>query len=86
MDSFSDSFMVMRLSQIYTFPFFIITYGMIGRGLSVHESIESMGLTTELVTAEDGQAIINYVESKNLTLFEIQKKYFQIISVKIILL
>jgi len=70
----SGHFIVMRLTQVYTVPtlfFLIISQGMFGatlpgegKGITVHEHIERMGLTTELVTAEDGDAFYSYLTGK----------------------
>jgi hypothetical protein len=77
-DNISGAFSLMRLSQVYTFPFvFLFGFGGIGKGaestgagdigeVTVHEHIEKMGLTTELVTTEDGNAFYNYLTDKKL--------------------
>ena len=74
-ETISDAFSVMRLSQVYTFPYTFISMGHMGvtppgieKGITVHEHIEKMGLTTELVTAEDGNAFYNYLTNKDLDL------------------
>ncbi len=78
-ETISDTFSVMRLSQVYTFfPFMFFTgmgamsmgtmYAGTERGITAHEHIEKMGLTTELVTAKDGDAFYNYLTNKNLDL------------------
>jgi len=74
--SISNVFMFMRTSQVYTFPF-LLSMGIMGTfsagikgtdGVTVYESIEKMGLTTELVSAMDGSSLTNYINSKGLTL------------------
>jgi len=74
-DTISGAFSVMRLSQVYTFPFMLFFYmGMskvgvgIEEGITIHEHIEEMGLTTELITAEDGNTFYNYLTNKGLNL------------------
>ncbi len=69
-DTISDAFSVMRLSQVYTFPVFYQLSMMSGikEGITIHEHIEKMGLTTELVTAKDGNAFYNYLTNKDLEL------------------
>ena len=78
-ESISNVFMAMRTTQIYTFPVLFLTMGRMGAfnkgldgmdGVTVHESIEKMGLTTELVSAVDGSSLTNYVTSKGLNLPE----------------
>lgn len=76
--SVSEIFTTMRLTQIYTFPLWFTTKmsGEAGEafgGVTVYESIEKMGLTTELVSAVDGSSLTNYVTSKGLTLPETSK-------------
>lgn len=83
--SISDTFDVMRLSQIYTLPFYMMsgyrTFGASGRvlesaqkttaadyGVTVHEHIEEMGLTTELITARRAEGFYNYLTDKGLEL------------------
>jgi hypothetical protein len=81
-ESISNVFMAMRTTQIYTFPVLFLTMGRMGAfnqglegmdGVTVYESIEKMGLTTELVSAVDGSSLTNYVTSKGLTLPETSK-------------
>lgn len=76
-DKISDTFILMRLSQVYTIPFSYGFYPAVGvfrapigveEGITIHERIEKMGLTTELVTAEDGSAFYNYLTNKGLDL------------------
>ena len=79
-ESISNVFMAMRATQVYTFPVLLTMYtGRISAfnkgldslgGVTVHESIEKMGLTTELVSAVDGSSLTNYVTSKGLNLPE----------------
>ena len=79
--SIDETFSMMRLSQIYWLPFEIALFGHmggrtalqegeegVGKGVTIHEHIEKMGLTTELVTAEDKNAFYNYLASKDLDL------------------
>lgn len=68
-------FNVMRLSQIYSILLYMYLsqrapmYGKgIEEGIAIHEHIEKMGLTTELVTAEEGAAFHNYLTAKGLDL------------------
>ena len=73
-ETISVVFSLMRLSQIYPiFSFFFL----IGGGaeseefsdeVTVHESMEKMGLSTELVSATDGTVLANYINSKGLDL------------------
>jgi len=77
-DSISVVFMAMRATQIYTFPLLMYTMKRFvevgeGIGVTVHESIEKMGIATELVSAEDGSSLANYITSKGLTLPETSK-------------
>lgn len=84
-NSVSDIFDVIRVSQIYTLPLFILqqSFGMsMGRidslgmnkagfgesiaGVTIHESIEKSGLTTELISALDSNSFSNYLISKDL--------------------
>jgi len=72
-ETISNTFSVIRLSQVYTFPFILMWYAGtmpkdIEEGITVHEHIEKMGLTTELVTAKDGDAFYNYLTNKDLDL------------------
>lgn len=77
-NAINGTFSLMRLSQVYTLPFegfFVYSRGglkgRMGRlkaGVEVHEHIEKMGLTTELITAEDGSQFINYLKNKELEL------------------
>jgi hypothetical protein len=64
----SDVFSVIRLSQVYTFLFMFEFSGMgdLEEKVTIHEHIEKMGLTTELVTAEDSNAFHNYLTNKDL--------------------
>ena len=74
-ESISNSFMLIRASQIYTLAEMLFSLNMGFRGIipagkgwehniEIHEHIEEMGLTTELVTAEDGSSLFNYLISK----------------------
>ncbi|MBW2976448.1 DUF2330 domain-containing protein [Candidatus Woesearchaeota archaeon] len=76
--SISEVFTTMRLTQIYTLPLWIITGGRMGSfravdtalGVTIYESIEKMGLTTELVSASDSLSLKNYLIDKGLNLPE----------------
>lgn len=78
-ESISNVFIAVRATQVYTFPFLLFgRMGMFGKageglGVTVYESIEKMGLTTELVSAVDGSSLTNYVTSKGLNLPESSK-------------
>ncbi len=76
-ETVSETFMVMRLTQIYTFPLFIVSKssGMLlgastwgNDGVTVHQRIEKMGLTTELISAADSQSFSDYLARKDLEL------------------
>ncbi|MCP3682442.1 MAG: DUF2330 domain-containing protein [bacterium] len=72
-------FMAMRLTQIYTIPE-ILYFGVLSPGnmlsadlrqaggVTIYETIEKMGLTTELISAKDSQSFTNYLTSKDLEL------------------
>lgn len=76
----SESLKLMRLSQIYTLPFelfyersrlkeaFMRSGGELAgqEGFEIHEHVEKMGLTTELVTTKNKDSFLDYVRSKNL--------------------
>ncbi|MFO7943971.1 MAG: hypothetical protein R6U51_06695 [Anaerolineales bacterium] len=76
----SDVFNIMRSTQIYPLPFQLIEAPMMlpmgptairqpGRkGVTVHERVEKLGSTTELVSAEDGSSLRGYITQKGLTL------------------
>jgi hypothetical protein len=70
----SLTFGLMRLSQIYTLPVFLLfNFGMAGSlgpqdGIIIHEHIDKMGMSTELITAENGSAFYNYLMNKGLDL------------------
>ena len=82
--SISSAFMVMRVSQVYTFPLLVVTgFGGgalftgtkyvggldgLGDGVIVHEHIEKMGLVTELVSAKESGALYSYLTGKGLDL------------------
>jgi len=77
-----EALMIMRLSQIYTFPLLGVRY--YGRvhedasvatlakqaGVIVHERVEKYGLTTELISTKDGTVLWNYLTLKGLELPE----------------
>lgn len=78
-ESISEVFNAMRLTQIYTFPILIMKSMFVGNmkessGVNVYESIEKMGLTTELVSAVDGSSLTNYINSKGLALTQDSKE------------
>jgi len=64
--------MFASLSQIYTFPFTIFFYygvfGMAGKGVEVYAHVEKEGIVTEVVTAENANALYDYLREKNITL------------------
>jgi hypothetical protein len=83
--SISDTFDIMRLSQVYTLPLYMIsgfsamgtstsieqkTTAALDLGVTVHEHIEKMGLITELITAESGEGFYTYLTDKGLVLPE----------------
>lgn len=68
---------VSRGSQIYTLPFMFMGRMFFGRslkieggleipGVTVHETVTKLGVTTELVSARSGEALAQYVNSKDL--------------------
>lgn len=79
-ESISGVFRAMRATQIYTLVYTLFgirgTFGKASEalgGVIVYESIEKMGLTTELVSAVDGSSLTNYVTSKGLNLPEVSR-------------
>jgi hypothetical protein len=80
--SVSAGFLLMTLSQIYTAPVMIFSlFAGTGfqagdladsyrgaEGIEVYEHVESMGLVTELVTAQDGNSLDGYLSQKGLQL------------------
>jgi len=69
----STVFTNMRLSQVYALP--IILFRTAGHlqaratgieGVTIHERQEQLGLTTELITAEDGDSFYHYLADKGL--------------------
>lgn len=82
-----EVFMAMRFTQIYTFPYelffgrvFIAEAKMMGAAeaaaepsVQVHEHIEKMGLTTELITAKDGTSFWNWLTLRGLEIPEDSK-------------
>ncbi len=76
----SEIFNIMRSTQIYPLPLQLFEPSLIlpmwsmtlsrpgEKGVTVHESVEKMGLTTELVSAEDGASLRDYITQKGLTL------------------
>lgn len=84
----SEVFSTMRATQVYAFPLMLFAgqfgatseFGKAGDslgGVTVHERIEKMGLTTELVSAENGILLANYVASKGLDLPDTSKYILQ---------
>lgn len=71
-EAVADAFLWMRLSQVYTIPCTLLMATMEvlppGLGVEVHEHVEEMGLTTELITAEDGTAFYEYLTDTGLDL------------------
>jgi len=79
------AFSSMRLTQIYTFPWFFTKRVFMGAAkealtdlaaepsVVVHEHIEKMGMTTELITAKDGTAFWNWLTLRGLELPEESK-------------
>lgn len=73
-DAVSGSFMAMRATSI--FPPLLLFSGRMGAfgkglegaldGVTVHERIEKMGLTTELISALDSQSFSNYLSAQDL--------------------
>jgi hypothetical protein len=70
---------LMRLSQLYTFPVYLLSSlraqlaqsrGLLTAdfGVEVHQHIERLGLTSELITAENGSAFYSYLADKELDL------------------
>jgi hypothetical protein len=74
----SSGFTFMTFSQVYTTPFLLLmlfgggmqSIGGLGgmEDIEVYQHIEKMGLTTELVTAKDGNALDSYLNGKGVTL------------------
>jgi hypothetical protein len=67
------TFMLSRSTQIYTTPIFM--FGVLNPGaflkrdgLEVYDSVTKMGLTTEVVSAKNSDAMISYLQEKNLDL------------------
>ncbi|MEA3343434.1 MAG: hypothetical protein U9Q92_04660, partial [archaeon] len=77
-ESISGTFMAMRCTQVYTFPLVILQFslskmsaGAFGgdiSGITVHQRVEKMGLTTELISAVDTQSFSDYLTRKDLEL------------------
>jgi len=81
--SIKDSFHLIRATQLYTLPFFMLSRGVYGAAtkdfqesiaagkapsIYTYEHIEKMGITTELVKAKDGKALQDYLTAKQLDL------------------
>lgn len=82
-DSVYLAFSFMQATQIYTAPILLrMAVTGIGStkdaaaGVDVYETIEKMGLTTELVSAQDGSSFADYIASKGLELTESSKSIF----------
>jgi len=77
-ESITAIFFSMMATQIVPMPLILLQtlfggaankFGaLIGDGVTIHESIERMGLTTELITTEDETSFITYLSNKKLTL------------------
>jgi hypothetical protein len=81
-NTISGGFSLMSLSQVYPAPLFLLTTfgagyagGLRGDlqvddlgGIEIHEHIESMGITTELVTAKNGSSLYGYLVGKGFQL------------------
>lgn len=87
----TDTFNLIRMTQpYYAGLFFPFLYGSMGGywsgmsqrnflqedGITVHERIEKMGLTTELITAERADAFHNYLSGKDVNLPDSSKAVF----------
>jgi len=76
----SDVFNILRSTQVYPLLFQLFEPSMmvpmgytrlggeVQKGVTVHERVEKLGLTTELVSAEDGTSLRGYITGKGLTL------------------
>ena len=71
-DTISERLLLSSLTQIYTYPLFIFfsfrNAGGMRDGLEVHERVQKMGMTTELVTAEEAGAFYDYLTEKGIDL------------------
>ncbi len=75
-ETVDDTFTAIRLTQIYTFPLYILgqSMGTLGNalttpeGVDIYQSLERMGMTTELVAANSSSALASYLSSKGLDL------------------
>jgi hypothetical protein len=77
-ETISNSFSLMRLSQVYTFPFYMYFSGTfsanslggesLGEQVTIYEHIEKMGLTTELIGTKESNALYSYLTDKGLDL------------------
>ncbi|MBW3003348.1 hypothetical protein KY337_02205 [Candidatus Woesearchaeota archaeon] len=75
-DSVQNIAEVARASQIYPIPFSFrkgffgvgarFAEGQMIEGVTVHETVTRLGVTTQLVTAKTGEGLASYVESKGL--------------------
>ncbi len=70
-----DAFMAIAGSQIFTVPFYLFSAATAGggsggveQGVTVHQHLEKMGLTSELVSAEDVPALQAYLAGYGLDL------------------
>jgi hypothetical protein len=76
----SDVFNIMQSTQVYPLLFQLFQPSMMlpkgpmaiqqlgEKGVTVHERVEKLGLTTELVSAEDGSSLKSYITQQGLTL------------------
>lgn len=82
-DVVEGTFLGMMATQVYPFPLLLLTGASFAgniedfsqktlgiEGVTIHETIEKMGLTTELITATDGNALSSYLMNKDLNLPE----------------
>ena len=80
-EAITSAFVGMSATQIYPLPFFLLFFGVMSpgaflargdskgiEGVTVYESIEKMGMTTELISAADEQAFNDYLVSNELAM------------------
>jgi len=70
-DTITGRLLLSSLTQIYTYPLFIFSFWRAGGmrdGLEVHERVQKMGMTTELVTAKEANAFYDYLTEKEIDL------------------
>lgn len=73
-EQISNAFTMMRATQLWTFP----EFGVLGRkvrnifvavpGVVVHQSVQKMGLTAELLTAKDSRSLTGYLQRRGVRL------------------